>query len=63
MENSLRKEFGGLAQGGNITGKKGSNTVFVLDHGRIKNIPADRKIAYGRLVVDYREQKADPNRV
>ena len=56
-------EFGGLAQGDNKTADKGSNTIFVLDHGGIKNIPADRKIAYGRLVAEYREQKKDPNRV
>ena len=57
------KEFGGLAQGDNRTGEKGSNSIFVLDHEGIKNIPKDRKVTYGRLVVDYREQKEDPNRV
>ena len=44
-------------------GKKNSNAIFVINCGEIKNIPADRKIAYGCLVVDYREQKKDPNRV
>ena len=34
-----------------------------MDHEGIKNIPKDRKVTYGRLVVDYREQKEDPNRV
>ena len=38
------KEFGGLAQGDNITGEKGSNAIFVLDHEGIKNIPAEQKI-------------------
>ena len=57
------KKFGGLAQGDKKTGEKGSNSVFVLDHEGIKNIPKDRKFTYGRLVVDYREQKEDPTRV
>jgi len=57
------KEFGSQAQGDNKTGKKGSDTLFVLDHEQIKAIPKDRTITYARLVVDYRPQKEDPNRV
>ena len=57
------KEFGGLAQGDNKTGEKGSNSIFVLDHEGIKNIQKDRKVTYGRLLVDHREQKEDPNQV
>ncbi len=29
----------------------------------IKNTPADRTVTYARIVVDYRPQKKDPNRV
>ena len=29
----------------------------------IKNIPKDRTVTYGRIVVNYRSQKKDPNRV
>ena len=29
----------------------------------IKNIPADRFVTYARVVVDFRPQKEDPNRV
>ena len=61
MEKSLGKEFGRLAQGDSKTGKKGSNEIFALDHKGDNNVLADRKRTYGRLVVDYREQKADPN--
>ena len=57
------KEFGGLAQGDNKTGAKGTNSLFVMDHGEIAHIPKDRTITYGRIVVGYRPQKADPNRV
>ena len=34
-----------------------------LDLEGIKNIPRDRVITYARIVVDYRAQKKDPNRV
>eukprot|EP00804_Cyclotella_cryptica_P013526 CCRYP_017242-RB/>CCRYP_017242-RB protein AED:0.48 eAED:0.48 QI:0/0/0/1/1/1/2/0/137 len=30
---------------------------------QVKNIPKDRTVTYGRVVVDYRPQKGDPNRV
>ena len=45
---AFRKEFGGLEQRDNKTGEKGSNAIFILDHEGINNIPADRKIMYGR---------------
>ena len=57
------KEWGGLAQDDNKTGAKGTNSLFVMSHEEIRNIPSDRTITYGRIVVDYRAQKADPNRV
>ena len=34
-----------------------------MDRNEITNIPADRTITYARIMVDYREQKTDPNRV
>ena len=57
------KELGALAQGDNKTGAAGTNTIFFLDHKDILNIPSDRTITYARVVVDYRPQKEDPNRV
>eukprot|EP00956_Cyclotella_meneghiniana_P014140 scaffold21040_cov41-Cyclotella_meneghiniana.AAC.5 len=57
------KEFGNLAQGDNKTGEKGTNTIFVMNHDEIANIPRGRTVTYGRIVIDYRPQKADPNRV
>ena len=56
------KEFGGLAQGDSMKSEKGSTAIFVVNHDKRKNIQADRKITYGRLVVDYREQKTDPHK-
>ena len=57
------KEFGNLAQGDDFTGEKGTNAIFVLNHEQIRNIPKDRVVTYARVVVDYRPQKEDPNRV
>eukprot|EP00804_Cyclotella_cryptica_P023697 CCRYP_019320-RA/>CCRYP_019320-RA protein AED:0.37 eAED:0.35 QI:0/0/0/1/1/1/6/0/1607 len=57
------KEFGNLAQGDLKTGEKGTNTLFVMSHDEIANIPRGRTITYGRIVIDFRPQKTDPNRV
>jgi hypothetical protein len=57
------KELGALAQGDNKTGAAGTNTIFFLNHKDILKIPANRTITYARVVVDYRPQKEDPNRV
>ena len=56
-------EFGNLAQGDDKTGGKGTNSIFVMSHNDIANIPKGRTVTYGRIVIDYRTQKADPNRV
>lgn len=57
------KEFGNLAQGDNNTNTPGTDSIFVLTHEEIQRIPHDRTITYARIVVDYRTQKKDPNRV
>ena len=54
-------ELGRLAQGFEDT--KGTNTIRFLNHREIKEIPGDRTVTYARIVVDYRPQKEDPNRV
>jgi hypothetical protein len=51
------REFGNIAQGDKRTGEKGTNCVFVMTPEEIMNIPTDR------IVVDYRPQKKNPNRV
>jgi hypothetical protein len=51
-----------LAQGmDGIT--EGTDTIFYFSHDEIKNIPTDQTVTYVRIVVDYRPQKQDPNRV
>ena len=63
-QTAFGKDFGGMAQGDDKTGKKGTNSVFVMTHKEIdiaKN--AGHKWTYARIVVDYRSQKEDPNRI
>ena len=55
------KEFGGLAQGDKKIGTQGSNTLFVMTHHEIDNIPRDQTITYGQIVIDYRPQKSNTN--
>eukprot|EP00984_Skeletonema_dohrnii_P002769 scaffold955_cov79-Skeletonema_dohrnii-CCMP3373.AAC.11 len=57
------REFGNIAQGDKLTGEKGTNCVFVMTPDEIMNIPSDRVVTYARIVVDYRPQKKNPNRV
>eukprot|EP00804_Cyclotella_cryptica_P019448 CCRYP_006615-RA/>CCRYP_006615-RA protein AED:0.18 eAED:0.18 QI:0/0/0/1/1/1/3/0/869 len=58
---AMCNELGRLAQGWD--GKQGTNTIFFMTHDEIKRIPRDRTVTYARIVVDYRPQKDDPNRV
>ena len=63
---AMCKELGNIAQGysdGEKINEKGTNTVRFLTHEEIKAIPKDRTVTYARIVVDYRAQKDDPNRV
>jgi hypothetical protein len=57
------KDFGGMSQGKNKTGQKGTNTVFVMLPSHAPNIPKDREIMYARVVVNNCPQKEDANRI
>ena len=52
-----------MAQGDKKTGTNGKNCFFVMNHDEIANIPKDRVVTYAIVVVDFRPQKDDPNRV
>eukprot|EP00978_Attheya_sp_CCMP212_P037217 scaffold173970_cov26-Attheya_sp.AAC.1 len=57
---SFANKLGRLAQG--VGGREeGTNTCFVINHAEI---PQDRRkqVTYGRIVVDHRPQKTEPNR-
>jgi hypothetical protein len=56
----MSKELHHLAQG--CTGiTKGTNTIFVLLHTDICNIPSNRTVTYARIVINHHPQKEDPN--
>jgi hypothetical protein len=60
-QRAFGKDFGGMAQGCNKTGQKGTNAIFVMTHEEIHNIPKDRIVTYARVVVDFRPPKDDPH--
>jgi hypothetical protein len=63
-QTAFGKDFGGMAQGDDKTGQKGMNSVFVMTHEEIEIAKAaGHKWTYARVVVDYRPQKEDPNRI
>eukprot|EP00804_Cyclotella_cryptica_P006049 CCRYP_000271-RA/>CCRYP_000271-RA protein AED:0.21 eAED:0.21 QI:0/0/0/1/0/0/7/0/881 len=57
------KEFGNRAQGDAKTGEQGTDSIFLMSHYEIAAIPKGRTVTYGRIVIDFWPQKADPNRV
>jgi hypothetical protein len=57
------KDFGGMAQGDNKTGQKGTNSIFVMTHAEILNIPKDRAVKYAQVLVNFHPQKTDLHRI
>jgi hypothetical protein len=63
-QTTFGKDFGGMAQGDDKTGQKGTNSIFVMTHEEIAMAKKEGKTwTYVRTVIDYRPQKEDPNRV
>ncbi len=62
MDKSNGNGTGKIAQCHQATNTPGKTTVFLLDHGMIKNTLPDRKITNSHILVDCRLQKPDPNR-
>ena len=63
-QTAFGKDFGGMAQGCNKMGQKGTNAMFVMNHNDIKQARAAKKFfTYANPVVDYRPQKEDPHRI
>ena len=57
------KDFGGMCQGDNKTGQKGTNAMFGMTPSNIPHIPKDRTIMYTWVAVNHHPQKEDPNRI
>jgi hypothetical protein len=48
------KDFGGMSQGNNKTGQKGTNAIFVMSHDKIQHVlNTGHKFTYGNPVIDY----------
>ena len=63
-QTAFGKDFGGMAQGDDKTGQKGTNSVFVMTHKEIDIAKkAGHKWTYTRIVVNFRPQKEDPNQI
>jgi hypothetical protein len=63
-QTAFGKDFGGMAQGCNKTGQKGTSAMFVMTHDEIRHALAAKKFfTYANPVVDYRPQKDDPHRI
>jgi hypothetical protein len=56
------KDFGGMAQGDNKTGQKGTNAMFVMTHNKIAHAYCEKKFfTFTNPVINYHPQKDDPN--
>jgi hypothetical protein len=47
------KDLGGMAQGNNKTGQKGTNLIFVMTHAEFSHIPKKQTVTYACVVVDF----------
>ncbi len=63
-QTAFGKDFGGMAQGNNKTGQKGTNAIFMMTHDEIAYVlHAGKVFTYANPVVTHRPQKEDPNRI
>jgi hypothetical protein len=63
-QTAFGKDFGGMAQGCNKTGQKGTNAMFVMTRNEIAHaLAVGTTFTYANPVVDYRPHKEDPNRI
>ena len=61
-QTAFGKDFGGMAQGDNKTGQRGTNSVLVMTHKEIDIAKAaGHTWTYARIVFDYQPQKEDHN--
>jgi hypothetical protein len=61
-QTAFGKDFGGMTQGDDKTGQKGTNAMFIMNHDEFKAVLMQKKkFTYGSPVVDYRPQKEDPH--
>jgi hypothetical protein len=60
-QTAFGKDFGGMCQGDNKMGQKGTNAMFMMTHDEIAHVLQAKKVfTYANPVVNYRAQKEDP---
>jgi hypothetical protein len=47
------KDFGRMAQGDLKTGQKGTNSIFVMTHDKISQIPLNQMVTYARVFANF----------
>ena len=63
-QTAFGKDFGGMAQGNDKTGQKGTNSIFAMTHAKIKQAYGEKvTFTYAKIVVDFRPQKEDLYRI
>ncbi len=63
-QTAFGKDFGGMAQGDNKTGLKGTNAMFVMTHKEIAHAYCEKNLfIFVNPVVGYQPQKDDPNQI
>ena len=63
-QTAFGKYFGGMAQGCNKTGQKGTNAMFVTTRAEIASaMAAGKKFTYANPVIDHHPQNEDLNRI
>ncbi len=63
-QTAFSPDVGGMAQGCDKTGQRGTNAMFVMTHKEIAHaLRNGKKFTYFNPVVDYRPQKEHPNRI
>ncbi len=61
-QTAFGKDFGGMVQGDNKMGQKGTNAMFVMTHNKIAHAYCKKKFfTFANPVINYRPQKDDPN--
>ena len=43
------KDFGGMCQGNNKTGQKGTDMMFIMDPHKVPNIPKNQPPTYAKI--------------
>jgi hypothetical protein len=56
-QTAFGKDLGGMAQGDNKTGHKGTKSIFVMTHDEVKSIPQNQTVTYALVVIDFHPQK------